>query len=377
MKKPLSVYVHIPFCIKKCSYCDFLSFSGMDSRFCAYTDALVREIESKKALGESHEVQTVFFGGGTPTVLPTDALKRIVSALRTHLPIAKNSEWSIEANPKTVTAQSLSALREMGFNRISFGVQSNHLRLLEQLGRIHDYSSFEQNFHEARRAGFENINLDLMFALPGQTLADWQGTLTGAVRLGPEHLSCYGLILEEGTKMYAEVHAGKLSLPGEDAYLEMFHYTRDYLSGTGYPPYEISNYAKPGYPCRHNIVYWRCDEYVGYGLGASSYLASNRFRNEDTLGKYVACGDFFPRFEQEQITGEDAVSEFMFMGLRMSAGVSLAAFERRFGRSMMHYYEKTMRDLLDKELIGQENGRIFLTPYGIDISNHVFAQFLL
>lgn len=373
--KPLSIYVHIPFCASKCAYCDFLSFPGTQDDYGRYIDALLSEIETKAAELRDYEVKTVFIGGGTPTLLAPEQLCRIIRTIEKNYKCGRLMEITVEANPKTVSYESLLALRSSGVNRLSFGLQSNNNRLLRLMGRIHDCQTFEKNYSDAGRAGFTNINVDIMFALPSQPLDEWESTLRYVIAKNPAHISAYGLSLEEGTPLYDAVSKGELALPDEDTYLEMYRSAKRALKNAGYERYEISNYAKPGFICRHNMTYWRCGEYVGYGLGASSYIGSVRFRNVRALGRYLDRE--FVRQEEQIIAGNETVSEFMFLGLRTVGGVSESEFEHRFGAPVNVFYSQKADSLINAGVLARENGRLLLTERGTEVSNRVFAEFLL
>lgn len=374
----IGLYIHIPFCRQKCLYCDFPSWAGKEGQMQAYVDALTKELRNRGNLYQGKQVVSVFFGGGTPTVLEIPMLKQLMQAVFEHWNVAADAEITAEANPGTLGQEMAEALREMGFNRLSMGVQAWQNRLLKELGRIHTIETFLENYQAVRAAGFANVNTDLMFALPQQTLADWQETVSEMVALQPEHISAYSLILEEGTPFFDRYEKGELEPAAEELDREMYHWAVDYLAENGYEQYEISNFAKKGRQSRHNRIYWQAEEYLGMGLGAHSYMEGERFHNPYDLQTYIAADGAVSllKEEVETITEEDALAEFMFLGLRLTEGVTFERFCRRFGREMMDVYGEQVTDLVAKGLLEQDETGIRLTKRGIDVSNVVFEQFL-
>lgn len=400
---PVSLYLHFPFCERKCRYCDFLSGPASEETKEEYVQFLCGEIRLRGAL-ICAPVDTVFFGGGTPSLMTPSQLDRVMASVRDSCRVLPDAEISMEVNPGTADFSKLRAYREAGINRLSIGVQSFDDDELRLLGRIHTKDQAREIFHAAREAGFTNINLDLMSALPGQDPESWSHTLREAVKLGPEHLSAYSLILEEGTPFAAMYDAGELPvLPSEEKDREMYRFTGDFLAENGYRRYEISNYAREGYACKHNCGYWTGHEYLGLGLGASSDFGGERFRNPDAMEEYrkaVAqaecfvktcickgasaakeCADSPLRRERQRMTAEDRMEEFMFLGLRMTDGVSECGFTRRFGKTMEEVYGGVIRRQLRQGVIRRyrvdEDHRIALTGYGLDVANHVMAEYLL
>lgn len=422
----ISLYIHIPFCVRKCRYCDFLSAPSDEESREKYVRALIAEIRFQGFRYSGKTVDTIFFGGGTPSVLTTGQLERIMRAVRDSFQIELSAEISMEVNPGTADREKLRNIREVGINRISLGVQSFQDSELRLLGRVHTSEQARKAFEEARTAGFTNINLDLMSALPGQTLQEFQKNLEEACHLGPEHLSVYSLIIEPGTPFYEMYQSGRLSdLPPDEEDRAMYHFTGRYLAEQGYERYEISNYARPGFECRHNIGYWTGHEYLGLGLGASSLMGHQRFHNTDDLSEYLAAADFvreetdtgntakafvlqeneqFPEkrknvqeekdgestefFRQEgvhtlfarevtDLSEKDRMEEFMFLGLRMMQGVREKEFEKRFGRQVDEVYGPVIHRHTEIGTLIREDGRIFLSERGIDVSNSVMADFLL
>lgn len=365
-KKPLEIYVHIPFCIRKCAYCDFLSAPAAREVQKAYVEQLLREIKTSEKLSEVYEVVTVFFGGGTPSILKGEQLCCILEALQNHFPFREDAEITVEANPGTVDQDKLLKYQEAGVNRISFGLQSADNEELKLLGRIHTWEQFLESFQTAREAGFQNINVDLMSALPGQTLNSVCRTLDLVLALSPEHISAYSLMLEEGTPFYERYKEHPEYLPSEEEERQMYYRIRDRLCTCGYNHYEISNYAKPGYVCRHNLGYWERRDYKGYGTGAASLLGNVRYTNQAELSEYLK-GDFAGT--KEVLTEQAVREEYFFLGLRKMEGVEPG----KYGE----YYREQIQKLQMQKLLEEEDGRIRLTRRGIDLSNYVMAQFLM
>ena len=377
MSGGMELYLHMPFCVRKCAYCDFLSFpSGAETQR-MYAKRLMEDIDVMgKRYGEI-PVETIFIGGGTPSVPDSGLIVEIMEHVRHAFHVADGAEISMEANPGTVTREKLTDYRKAGVNRLSFGLQSANDRELKLLGRIHTWAEFLESFTLARECGFANLNIDLMSALPGQTCESWKETLSRVTDLDPEHISAYSLIIEEGTpfgERYGSEEGRKL-LPDEDSEREMYHETKRFLKDCGYERYEISNYAKPGRECRHNIGYWTGVPYLGLGLGASSYLDGCRFTVNPDMKQYLEekPGMFA---DIEKLTKKDMEEEFFYVGLRMTAGVSLSEFERRFGISAKEVYPGLMETFVKEKAARFEGDRFVLTDYGLDVSNYIMAQFL-
>ena len=373
MKQEISLYIHIPFCVRKCLYCDFPSFSGMDGMFEDYVRRLCREMGEAAPSFQGIGVKSVFFGGGTPSILPPALMGRIMDKIMSAYDVNSDAEISMEANPGTLDAAKLREYKSMYFNRLSMGLQAWQDRLLERLGRIHRVGEFEDNFLQARDAGFKNINVDLMFSLPGQTLDDWQETLEKVIRLDPEHISAYSLIIEEGTPFFDMYEKGQITETDENTDRRMYYLAKEMLSDKGFRQYEISNFAKEGFECRHNITYWRTEEYRGFGLGAHSYVDGTRFHNSDDMKEYMAGGG---RLDMEKLTPEEMQEEFMFMGLRMNEGISREEFLKRFKTDITSVYGQEISELISEGLLTENKGRISLTDRGIDVSNQVFEKFI-
>lgn len=381
MRQPISLYLHIPFCVKKCHYCDFLSFPGCSlSRQAEYVDAMIQEIHAYREAAEDYEVKTIFLGGGTPSLLEKELVERLFHELYSVWRAAPEMEITIEANPGTLSREKLIGYHTIGINRLSLGLQSTIAQELETIGRIHNYEQFLANYYLAREAGFDNINIDIMSALPGQTLISYGKTLERILKLQPEHISSYSLILEEGTDFWENAEI-EHALPSEQTERIMYHYTKKCLQNAGYERYEISNYAKPGYACIHNQVYWTGGEYLGLGLGAASYWKGARFSNTPDIEEYMEnCSRARITENRKEIvtaTQKSRMEEYMFLGLRMIRGVSIREFERRFGIPMDRIYGTVIRSYIEQGLLKIEQDRLMLTERGIDVSNSVMADFLL
>lgn len=388
--KELELYFHIPFCVRKCKYCDFLSFPlcGPDAHAMggavtdAYMEALMGEVRGRALEGKAYRVVSLFVGGGTPSLVKTSALAELMRLVRDCFCTAPDMEATIEVNPGTVDGEKLQCLHDAGFNRLSIGLQSAREEELELLGRIHTYQEFLHAYGDARAAGFGNINVDVMSGLPGQSLDSCVDTLRHVLVLAPppEHISAYSLIVEEGTPFARMRERGELPLPDEDLERRMYEETGRLLEDAGYRRYEISNYAKEGFACRHNCGYWQRRDYLGMGLGAASLMDNVRFRNGEGLGDYLE-DPLGQRCEVQRLTRAEQMEEFLFLGLRMTSGVSGRAFAGQFGSTLEEVYgDVIQRNIADGLLQRhQETGgtsRIALTKRGMDISNYVMAQFL-
>ena len=390
--RELSIYIHIPFCVRKCLYCDFLSGPACDGEMESYVNILLREIEKQSILYGDHRVISIFLGGGTPSLLPAWETGRILERVREDFALAEDAEITIECNPGTVTAEKLENYITYGINRLSIGLQSTDDGELARIGRIHDYGSFLETYRLAREAGFRNINIDLMAGLPGQGLTSYRKTLERVTSLSPEHISSYSLILEEGTQLYVNQKA--YTFPDEEEEREMYELTGRCLEEAGFHRYEISNYAREGWECRHNKVYWRRGDYAGFGLGASSMVQNVRWKNPNGQADYAACVekmeksslqgmDFAEmlrqtgRREVQILTTQEQMEEFMFLGLRLTEGVDLQDFQRYFGKTAEEVYGEQIRSFEKQGLLKREGRRLRLTPRGVDVSNAVFSAFLL
>ena len=367
------LYIHIPFCVRKCAYCDFLSAPGSEEAKASYTEALLREIEAVKT--EKREVSSIFVGGGTPSALSPSLMGDIFEKIHESFSVAQDAEITIEANPGTLSKEKLFLYKNAGINRLSLGLQSPEEAELKSLGRIHTYEEFLESFSLAREAGFQNINVDLMCALPDQTYEGWVRNLRKVAALHPEHISAYSLIIEEGTPFAKR----KLNLPDEDTEYRMYEDTAGILAEYGYEQYEISNYAKKDLACQHNVGYWTRKEYLGLGLGAASLWGNQRFSNTPDFSLYLNNSGFPEKIrgDRETLSLEAEMSEFMFLGLRMTKGVSKAEFLEGFGVPMESVYGKVLDKYKRVGLLEEKEGRIFLTRAGIHVSNGVMAEFLL
>ncbi len=383
MRRPLELYIHIPFCARKCGYCDFLSARAIPGVRQKYVEQLIREISCQSAHYPGYRVVSVYLGGGTPSLLEPKETADIMAQIRSCFRLEEDAEVTMEANPGTVTMEKLKAYREGGINRLSIGLQSADDGELKRLGRIHTWDEFLKTYQRVRQAGFDNVNIDLMSALPGQTTDSWRATLKKVARLRPEHISAYSLMIEEGTPFYETYHGHPELLPDEDEEREMYYLTGRFLKEQGFERYEISNYARPGRECRHNTGYWTGVEYLGLGLGASSYIQGFRFRNESDLETYCGIPMDSPRADDLlhqdiiRLTDGEKMEEFMFLGLRMIKGVSEKEFRKRFGVTIWEVYGEVLKKLQKNRLIILEDAGVRLSDFGIDISNYVLSEFLL
>ena len=384
------IYIHIPFCVKKCYYCDFLSGPANEETIENYVKALINEIEYYGEIhgrqGTKSLVTSIFFGGGTPSLLDTKYIKTIMDKVKYAFNVEENAEITIECNPGTADEEKLSTYRQIGINRLSIGLQSANDDELKSIGRIHNFEQFLTIYNEARRAGFDNINIDLMSALPNQTLDSYRETLHKVIKLNPEHISAYSLILEEGTCLYEKIEVlereGRdTGLPDEEIERDMYYETKRILEENGYYRYEISNYAKMGKECRHNIAYWKRDEYIGLGIGAASYMDGVRLKNICDINEYINIektpNSSEDKTETELLTKEDKKAEFMFLGLRMIEGVSVRDFEKEFGEDFQVVYGKITSKHIEDGLLIKEGDNIRLTDLGLDVSNMVMSSYIL
>lgn len=404
MKKEMQLYVHIPFCMKKCAYCDFLSAPADEKTQKYYVAALLQEIKYYGELCRDREVSTIYIGGGTPSWLQESYMELILKQIRVSFCISPEAEISIECNPGTLTKEKLLTYQACGVNRLSIGLQSTFDDELHELGRIHTFEQFLRNYELARTLGYMNINIDLMSALPGQSLEKYLASLHKVIQLKPEHISAYSLIIEKGTPFYEKYkfdavkrEAGMPTefLPSEDTEYEIYEKTQDILTKAGYQHYEISNYARPGFECRHNIGYWKRKDYLGLGLGASSCMDNVRYSNLRSLDSYIEETKHIQKLRLQSdestlmeyatnlhetadaITRIAQMEEFMFLGLRMTDGIARAEFASTFGMQIEAIYNDVLPTLIAQELVEQKAGQIRLTKRGTDISNYVLAQFLL
>jgi len=392
--RDLSIYIHIPFCVRKCLYCDFLSATAGEGEIESYVNYMLLEIKKQSIFYGGHRVISIFLGGGTPSLLPAKETGRILEQITENFSVTADAEITVECNPGTVTAEKLRNYITYGINRLSIGLQSTDDEELACIGRIHSYHDFLETYALAREAGFHNINIDIMAALPGQSVDSYRKTLERVVKLSPEHISSYSLILEENTQLY--VNQSSYTFPTEDEDREMYELTGKYLAEAGYHRYEISNYAKEGFACRHNQVYWRRGDYAGFGLGASSMVENVRWKNPEGHAAYAvyvrnmeernpgqtatdraACMKRAGADEVTILTVEEQMEEFMFLGLRLMEGVNIGEFQRIFGKSIEEVYGKQIAELEAQGMLRRVGKKLSLTPRGIDVSNVIFAEFLI
>ena len=381
----MEIYLHIPFCKSKCAYCDFSSCAGQENLMPAYTEAVKREIAAKQKEYGSLPVSTVYIGGGTPSLMPVRLMESLLDSLFDAFPLMQGAEVTCEANPGTLTTDFLRMLRHKNINRISLGVQARQDHLLKMLGRIHRWPEVEASVSMIREAEFDNLNLDLMFGLPNQSREDWQQTVAEAMRLCPEHVSMYGLILEEGTQLYHLVLAGKLIMPADDVERVMYEDAREAALRSGFVQYEISNFSLPNRQCRHNLGYWQGEYYLGFGAAAHSCMPCNkehgayvRFGNVSSLNDYLRVADHSQKLYAEHriITPREAEFETMMLGLRVMEGVSSADFMRRHGKTIEEAFGDKLRPLINKELLENKNGFVKLTRKGMDVQNAVLVELM-
>lgn len=378
MKKDLGLYIHIPFCVKKCEYCDFLSWNAEEEERQQYVAALLSEIESYREFAKGYRVSTIFIGGGTPSVLLPKQMEDILQKIYEIFELEGRAEITIEVNPGTVDEEKLQCYKENGVNRLSMGLQSVKDEKLRLLGRIHTYQEFVESYELARKAGFDNISIDLISSVPGQTLQEWKEELETAAAQNPEHISVYQLIIEEGTPFYEKYAEHPELLPDEETSREIYLWTGKFLKEAGYEQYEISNYAKPGKESRHNLKYWERGDYLGLGLGAASMVRNIRMSNTKDMRTYLErCDKPKTMREDVQFLEEPRqMEEFMFLGLRKTRGVSKKEFKRIFGREMDMVYEKALHKCLENGMLLEHKDRIFLSEEGTLLSNMVLSEFL-
>ncbi len=374
------VYVHIPFCVSKCYYCDFASSVQDQSQYESYVNALISEIRAhRESMPKRLTIGTIFIGGGTPSVLPPILLEKILIALKESFAIAQDAEFTIESNPGTLSQKKLQVMKSYGVNRISMGAQAYQDNLLKKIGRGHTKDDIIESYNLCRSMGFDNVNLDLMFALPTQTLDQWKETLKEFVKLGPEHISAYSLIVEEETHFGDLYNKGKLEVPSVDLERDMYTLAKDYLREYGYEQYEISNFAKAGKASKHNVNNWKCHPYIGLGLGSHSYYNGYRYNNTYNMKEYIGHSQKLEDIQKnkELIDLKAQMEEYMFLGLRLTEGIEIGEFENRFKQSIFTVYGSQLKQHKKDGLLRESDGRIWLTDYGQDVSNIVFSSFLL
>lgn len=383
--RPYELYVHIPFCVRKCAYCDFTSWPCRQERIAEYMNDLILEEAQQGAVWHSRQVETIYIGGGTPSVVPAEMMDSLLLHLLSPLQLDHMTEFTSEANPGTITESWLNVMMKHGMNRLSMGMQAYQERLLQLLGRIHHHQQVVSSVKMARHAGIRRISLDLMFGLPMQTMADWTETLQHAISLEPEHISCYGLILEEGTPLWQDVQNGKLAMPEVELERDMYDAALSILKDAGYTSYELSNFSRPGEECRHNVGYWTGVPYRGLGMSASSMdwtedhdspciRWNNPVSPETYHDQVLSSSSVLPNMER--ISRKDAMFEFFMLGLRMTRGVSLSQFRHRFGVSADSVYGKKISRLTADGWLIQTGDMLQLTRKGMDMQNSVLVEMM-
>lgn len=374
MNNHVSLYLHIPFCIQRCTYCDFITHTDNTSELIEkYVSQLCREIESYK--DENLSLNTVFFGGGTPSILRIESLEKIFKSIHDTFKVNKGIETTIEINPVNLNRNNLKKYLNLGINRLSMGVQTFDEELLKQINRNHSVEDIYKTYNAAREAGFNNFNLDLIFSLPNQSLEIWEKTLNEAVNLNPEHISLYCLDLHDNTPLFEEVEAGRTSLPEEDVAVRMFEYACKSLRDSAFIHYEISNWCKKGFEAKHNLSYWKNTDYIGVGVSAASYFQRKRYTNTKDISEYMKTGKFI--FDKAPQNFKDDLEETVFMNLRLlEEGLDLSEIKKRFDINIESYYYREITELLKEELICTKGNKIKLTNKAVFVSNEVFAKFI-
>ena len=374
----LGLYIHIPFCVTKCKYCDFNSFKIDLNEKIKYLNYLGEEMKLYKEEIKNREIDSVFVGGGTPSILNENEINILFEKIKENFNIKSNAEITMECNPGTLTLNKLKVMKKSGVNRLSIGLQAVQNHHLKYIGRIHTFEEFEKNYHDAKQMGFDNINIDLMYALPNQSREDWMESLEKVVKLNPTHISAYSLILEENTELFKMYERDEFNLLDENTDIEMYEYTINYLKSHGYNQYEISNYAKDNFECKHNVLYWKCEEYVGIGASASGYFNGIRYNNIcelDNYEKMILEGEK-PIEWEEKLSIKDEIEESIFLGLRMNEGIQISNFKEKYNFDFEKEYKNEIEKLSKMELIEIDNNRMKLTQKGREISNSVFVEFI-
>lgn len=374
----IGIYIHIPFCKAKCNYCDFNSFADKNEFIPEYFNALKKEISSYVDRIKQYTVKTIFIGGGTPSLVEYKYICELIEFCKIELKISETAEISIETNPGTLDEIKLSNYKKVGINRLSIGLQAWQDNLLHSLGRIHSKDEFLESYYKAKKAGFNNINLDLIFGIPGQTMNDWEETIDNVINLKPAHLSCYSLKVEEGTRFGDMYESGDLVLLDDELDRDMYHYAIERLSKAGYKHYEISNFALEDSECKHNLIYWKSEEYIGLGAGAHSYFNGERYNNEYEINNYMSSilNKGNANENSQIINKRDCISEFMFLGLRLIKGINANEFKNKFDEDLFDLFGNQLKILEKKGMLIIDKDRIWLTPLGIDLSNQVFIEFI-
>ena len=375
--KEIGIYVHIPFCKRKCYYCDFVSYDNKYEKIDSYVETVKKEIEdTSNEFTKNHIVSTIYFGGGTPSFLESKYIKLLLENIRRNFNVSSNAEITLEVNPGTITEEKLKTYQMCGINRLSIGLQTTNDNLLKKIGRIHTYSEFLSTYNLARKLGFSNINVDLIFSLPDESLDDLKLDLEKIIELSPEHISTYSLIVENGTKIkeLIEENDDGYNLPSEDIERQMYWYIKNTLEEKGYRHYEISNFTKEGYESKHNLNCWNQKEYFGFGAAAHSFIDGIRFSNKKILSEYIF--NFKSRDIEEKMNREELAKEYMMLGLRKIDGVSISEFERKFNLNPLLYFRFEISKLTDEDLIEVDLDDIKLTKKGLDFANIVWEEFI-
>ena len=388
MMKNIGIYLHIPFCKKKCYYCDFISYCNEEKKINTYIECMQKEIEFKalelnkfsENNNEQFEIDTIYIGGGTPSYIDSKYILKLISSVKKYFNVIKNCEITIEVNPDSVSQEKLIEYKKIGINRISIGLQSTKNKLLEEIGRVHNFEQFKNSYNNIKNVGFNNINVDLMIALPNQTLEDVKESLVEVINLKPTHISVYSLILEEKTKLFKKVQNGNLKLPEEDVERKMYWYVKETLEKEGFPQYEISNFSKLGKESKHNLNCWNQNEYLGFGLSAHSFFNNIRFSNIENLNEYINNIQnktyLKNQIIHEILNIEDKQKEFMILGLRKIKGIEIKKFKERFGENPIYNFRNQINKLVDERLIEIDGDFIKLTNKGLDLANVVWQEFI-
>ena len=372
----LGIYIHIPFCIKKCDYCDFISYPNKYELQEKYIDKIIKEIDDNRELLEKKNITTIYIGGGTPSSIKAELIEKVLNKINKISNVSSSAEITIEVNPGTVTKEKLQLYKSCGINRLSIGLQSTNDEILKRIGRIHNFEDFLNTYNWATEVGFNNINVDLMLGLPGQSISDLKDSLEKVIGLSPKHISVYSLIVEEGTKIEEKINSGELELPSDEEERSQYKYTKNFLELNGYKHYEISNFAKPGYESRHNSNCWEQKQYVGFGVAAHSYINECRYCNNNNLEKYLNYNSKSVKIINENQTIEDTEKEYMLLNLRKIDGIKIKKFKEKFGKNPIYLFKNELDNLVNEELIIIDLDNIKLTQKGLDFANLVWEEFI-
>lgn len=373
------LYIHIPYCKEKCKYCDFTSYSGRQDSMSEYFTCIINELQSyKNRVDKDNSISTIFIGGGTPTFVNSEYIVSILKYVYDNFNVLSNAEISIEGNPGTVSLDALVDYRGIGINRISFGLQTSDSKQLKVLGRIHDYDDYVEAIRLAKLAGFKNINTDLIIGIPGQDWASQKDTLEKVISMDIKHISCYSLIIEEGTPFFKMYNSGKLILPDETEERKIYHNTISFLKKNGFEQYEISNFSKNGYQCRHNVDCWKCKEYIGVGVGASSYFNGSRYSNVQNIDGYIKAinSKYSAVYGLESISKVESMKEYMMLGLRLISGVNEREFFEKYNMNLFDVFQKEIEKLINNGLVEYMDNSVRLTKQGLDLANLAFMEFV-